>query len=51
MTDVSVTNENRIKVDFGPQPASDNGGSVILSYELQVDNGIGGNFTTLLGNP
>jgi hypothetical protein len=34
---------------FGPQPASENGGSPILSYELQIDNGIGGSFTSLIG--
>ena len=48
-SDASVTNESRIKVDFGPQLASENGGSPILTYELQIDNGIGGNFTTLIG--
>ena len=33
-SDASVTNEVRIKVLFGPQPATENGGSPILSYEL-----------------
>jgi hypothetical protein len=49
VSDALVTNESRIKVDFGPQIASENGGSAILSYELQIDNGIGGNFTSLIG--
>jgi hypothetical protein len=42
VSDASVTNESQIKVDFGPQLVSENGGSAILSYELQMDNGIGG---------
>jgi hypothetical protein len=33
-SDASITNEARLKVDFGPQLAGSNGGSPILSYEL-----------------
>lgn len=51
VSDASVTNESRIKVFFGPQSEAENGGAPILSYELQIDNGIGGNFTSLIGNP
>lgn len=49
MSDATITNESVIKVYYGPQPDSDNGGSAILSYELQIDNGRGGNFTSLIG--
>ena len=48
-SDASVTDESRIKVNFGPQPASENGGSPILSYDLQVDYGYGGDFLSLIG--
>ena len=48
-SDATVTDNTRIKVLYGPQPISDNGGSEILSYELQMDNGKGGNFTSLIG--
>jgi len=43
------TDNTKITVFFGPQPASQNGGSDILSYELQIDNGKGGNFVSLIG--
>lgn len=49
VSDALVTNESRIKVEFGPQADDENGGSPILSYELQMDDGIGGNFTSLIG--
>lgn len=49
ISDASVTSNSVIKVFYGPQPDSDNGGSPILSYELQIDNGQGGNFTSLIG--
>ena len=48
-SDASVTNERRIKVDYAPLATSQNGGSAVLSYELQVDNGMGGDFTSLIG--
>lgn len=34
---------------YPAQAASENGGSPILSYELQVDNGFGGEFISLTG--
>lgn len=33
-SDATVTNDSTIKVDFGPQASSANGGSDIISYEL-----------------
>lgn len=33
-SDASITNESRIKVLYDAQPAEENGGSPILSYEL-----------------
>jgi hypothetical protein len=48
-SDASVTNETCIKALYGPQDASTNGGSPLLSYELQFDNGKGGNFSSLIG--
>jgi len=47
VSDAAITNETRIKINYGPQAASENGGSPILSYELQVDNGKGGDFKCL----
>lgn len=49
ISDASVTNEERIKILFGPQDASQNGGSPILSYELQMDAGLGDGFVSLIG--
>lgn len=49
LSDASVTNDNQIKVNFGPLLDSQNGGSPVLSYELQVDDGMGGSFTSLVG--
>jgi hypothetical protein len=34
---------------FGPLLVSENGGSAILSYEIQMDNGNGGSFVSLIG--
>lgn len=34
VSDASVTNDNRIKVNFGPLLDSQNGGSPVLSYDL-----------------
>jgi hypothetical protein len=47
--DASRTNEHQIMVRFNAFSASQNGGSPITSYELQVDNGFGGDFTPLIG--
>jgi hypothetical protein len=49
--DASFTNQTQLKVDYGPLLATENGGSDVLSYELQMDDGIGGDFASLLGNP
>ena len=48
VSDPSVTNDKRIKVDFAT-PVPDNSGSPILSYELQMDNGLAGPFMSLVG--
>ena len=48
-SDASVTNESRIKVNFGPQSASENGGSPVLSYDLQVDYGHDDDFLSVIG--
>jgi len=48
-SDATVTNKSRIKVFYGPLTAAQNGGSDILSYELQMDDGIGGEFASLSG--
>ena len=48
-SDASVTDNTKIKVLYGPQASANDGGSEILSYELQMDNGDGGNFTSLIG--
>ena len=49
VSDASITNQDIIKVNYGPISATLNGGSPILSYELQMDDGLGGNFTSLVG--
>jgi hypothetical protein len=49
ISDATITNESRIKVFYGPLIYANNGGSAILSYELQIDNGIGGDFVSLIG--
>jgi hypothetical protein len=49
ISDATVTNDNQIKVTFGPLLDTQNGGSPVLSYDLQIDDGIGGLFTSLIG--
>jgi hypothetical protein len=49
VSDATVTNEMRIKVVYGPLTAAQNGGSPVLSYELQMDNGKGGDFASYIG--
>lgn len=44
-----LTNEQQITVTFGPQSVDKNGGSPLLSYDLQMDDGIGGDFSSLVG--
>lgn len=48
VSDSSITNDTTIRVTFANPPPND-GGSAILSYELQIDDGLGGDFTTLVG--
>ena len=43
------TNESKITVLYGPLLDSENGGSPILSYDLQIDIGDGSNFRSLIG--
>lgn len=49
ISDSAVTNQEQIRVLYGPQDPTMNGGSEILSYELYMDNGRGGDFTSLIG--
>jgi hypothetical protein len=42
-----VTNGNQIKVSWASQ--LDNGGSEIQSYGLEIDDGAGGDFTSVVG--
>ena len=46
--DPEITNDHRIKVTFAT-PVPDNGGSPIISYDLAMDDGRTGNFTSLVG--
>ena len=48
VNDLTVTSDSRIKVTFANPPPNDNG-SPILSYELQMDDGITGDFVSLVG--
>jgi len=48
VSDSSVTNDKVIKVTFASPPPY-NGGSPILSYELQMDDGLAGDFKSLIG--
>lgn len=48
-SDTGVTDNSKIKVLYSPPLTYDNGGSEILSYELQMDNGLGGSFVSLIG--
>ena len=46
--DPSVTNDEMIKVYFGTTLPNDNGASIV-GIQLQIDNGLGGNFSTIVG--
>jgi hypothetical protein len=46
--DPEITNDYRIKVTFA-STVPDNGGSPIISYDLAMDDGRTGNFTSLVG--
>lgn len=48
VNDPTVTTDKMIKVTFANPPPV-NGGSPILSYELQMDDGLAGPFTSLVG--
>jgi hypothetical protein len=47
-SDSGITTDDTIKVTFA-EPQPDNGGSPIISYELVMDDGMSGNFTSLVG--
>lgn len=47
VSDAAVTNGERIKVSW-LEPTED-GGATILSYSLEIDDGKGGDFTSLVG--
>jgi hypothetical protein len=49
-SDAAVTSSSQIGVIYGPLTAAQNGGSAVLSYELQVDDGEGGAYHSLIGN-
>lgn len=46
-SDSSVTNYERIKVDW--DIVTQDGASEILSYSLEIDDGTGGDFVSLVG--
>ena len=48
VSDTSVTSSSVIKVSYGTTP-SFNGNCPILSYSLEIDDGLGGNYTKLIG--
>ena len=48
-SDATVTDDTKIKVDITPLLSTKNGGSTILSYNIEMDNGQGGSFTSLVG--
>lgn len=47
-SDASVTTDKVIKVSYA-EPQPDNGGSPIISYELVIDDGMSGKFTSVNG--
>ena len=49
VSDPSVTSSDALRVTFALPDAPDDGGSPILSYELQMDSGDGGDFISIHG--
>jgi hypothetical protein len=49
VSDASVTSAVAIKVSYARPVSPDDGGSPIVSYELQMDDGEGGGFVSLRG--
>jgi len=48
-TDPAVTDRARITVDWAKIVSPNDGGSEVLSYQLAIDDGFGGDFTILAG--
>lgn len=48
VSDPLITADDTIKVKFA-DPAPDNGGAPIISYELVMDDGMSGSFTSIVG--
>lgn len=48
-TDPAVTDRARIKVDWAKIVSPNDGGSEVLSYQLAMDDGEGGDFVILVG--
>lgn len=48
-TDPSITDKTRIKADWAKIVSPNDGGSEVLSYQLEMDDGEGGDFVVLVG--
>jgi hypothetical protein len=48
VNDLTVTTDSKIRVTFA-SPVPDDSGSPLLSYEVLMDDGISGEFTSLTG--
>ncbi len=49
--DVSQSDGEKLKVSIGEFVTAQNGGADIVSYEIQIDDGNNGPFTTVVGGP